>query len=360
MRRFTRLLGVAALSAVVLSAVLVNAQDSTPVPADPTTDPAMEATVDPSAQPTMDGSMTEMTPEATAGMSGDATQMPMNHSMGVTCDSDLILNLYIAERYFGFGGVSSMMTGDSMLDLTTFDKGQYAPLFGASMTTTPPTMMTQEQIQSTADMMAMDDAALMEQMSSMVPEGTNVDSMTRLSAAAVAGEDPSCTTLRSQLNRFYSILAFQDMQMGMMGSGAEATADASTGGDTSAAPAGEMMNFGTTLAGTNEVPGPGDEDGTGTAAVTFDMTNGQVCYNLAVQNITLPAAAAHIHRGMASESGAVVVPFDVVPDASGNAESCVLVDNALLQEIVGNPAGFYVNVHTSDFPDGAVRGQVSG
>ncbi|MCA0455510.1 MAG: CHRD domain-containing protein [Chloroflexi bacterium] len=358
MRRFTHLLGVVALSAVVFSAVLVSAQDATPVPAEPTTDPAMEATIDPAAQPTMDGSMAE----ATADMAGDATQMPMDHAMGVTCDSDLILNLYIAERYFGFGGVSSMMTGDSMLDLTTFDKGQYAPLFGASMMTTPPTMMTQEQIQSTADMMAMDDAALMEQMSSMVPEGTDMSSMTMLSAAAVADEDASCTMLRSQLNRFYSILAFQDMQMGMMGSGtgAEATADASTGGDTSAAPAGETMNFGTALAGTNEVPGPGDEDGTGMAAVTLDMSNGQVCYNLSVQNITLPAAAAHIHRGAAGESGPVVVPFDVVPDASGNAASCVLADAALLQEIASNPAGFYVNVHTSDFPDGAVRGQVSG
>ncbi len=341
MRKFTRWLGIAAISGLLFSAALVNAQDATPVPADPTTDPAVEATTDPM--------MAEATAEATTG----TEQMPMDHSMGVTCDSDLILNLYIAERYFGFGGVSNMMTGNaSMLDLTTFDKGQYAPLFGSPMSMTPPTTMTQEQMQSTADMMAMDDATLMEQMSSMVPEGTDMSSMTMLSAAAVAGEDPSCTMLRAQLNRFYSILAFQDMQMGMMGSGAEATADASVSGGN--------MSFGTTLAGANEVPGPGDEDGTGTAAVTFDMTNGQVCYNISVQNIALPAAAGHIHRGAAGESGPVVVPFDVVPDASGNAASCVLVEAALLQEIAGNPAGFYVNIHTSEFPDGAVRGQVAG
>lgn len=349
MRRFTRWLGVAAISGLLFSAVLVNAQDATPVPADPTTDPAAEATMDPAMEATTDPMMAEATTSS--------EQMPMDHSMGVMCDSDLILNLYIAERYFGFGGVSSMMTGDAnMLDLTTFDKGQYAPLFGSPMSMTPPTTMTPEQMQSTADMMAMDDAALMEQMSSMVPEGTDISSMTTLSAAAVAGEDPSCTTLRAHLNRFYSILAFQDMQMGMtdMGTGAEATADAST------TTSGDSMSFGTTLAGMNEVPGPGDEDGTGTAAVTFDMTNGQVCYTISVQNIAVPAAAGHIHRGAAGESGPVVVPFDVVPDASGNAASCVLVDAALLQEIAGNPAGFYVNIHTSEFPDGAVRGQVSG
>lgn len=359
MRKFTRWLGVAAISGLLFSAVLVNAQDATPVPADPTTDPAMEATMDPAMEATTDPTMMEATAEATADMSMDSTQMPMDHSMGVTCDSDLILNLYVAERFFGFGGVSSMMTGDSMLDLTTFDKGQYAPLFAASMSMIPDTMMTPEQMQTTVDMMTMDDAALMEQMSSMVPEGTDMSSMTTLSAAAVAGEDPSCTTLRSQLNRFYSILAFQDMQMGMMGTGAEATADASASGSTTAT-TGENMNFGTTLVGSNEVPGPGDEDGTGTAAVTFDMTNGQVCYTISVQNIALPAAAGHIHRGAAGESGPVVVPFDQVPDESGNAASCVLVDSALLQEIAANPAGFYVNIHTSEFPDGAVRGQVSG
>ena len=31
----------------------------------------------------------------------------------------------------------------------------------------------------------------------------------------------------------------------------------------------------------------------------------------------------------------------------------------MLQEIVDNPAGYYVNLHTEDFPAGAIRGQLA-
>jgi hypothetical protein len=34
------------------------------------------------------------------------------------------------------------------------------------------------------------------------------------------------------------------------------------------------------------------------------------------------------------------------------------VKGSLIRQIARNPRGFYVNVHTEDFPGGAVRGQV--
>ena len=34
------------------------------------------------------------------------------------------------------------------------------------------------------------------------------------------------------------------------------------------------------------------------------------------------------------------------------------LSRTLLRRIRGNPEAFYVNVHTTDFPDGAVRGQL--
>lgn len=108
------------------------------------------------------------------------------------------------------------------------------------------------------------------------------------------------------------------------------------------------------LTGASEVPGPADPDGSGSATVTIDQEDGEVCYDIQVENIGDPVAA-HIHSGAAGVSGPPVVPLPI--DSGMN--SCVTgVDSALVQDIATNPANFYVNVHTAEFPQGAVRGQL--
>jgi hypothetical protein len=113
----------------------------------------------------------------------------------------------------------------------------------------------------------------------------------------------------------------------------------------------------TQLTGGQEVPGPGDADGTGTAAITIDRAGGEVCWDINVQNITLPATAAHIHRGAVGVAGGIEVTLSA-PNATGTAAGCTTVGGALATEIATNPAAFYVNVHTTDFGGGAVRGQL--
>ena len=112
-----------------------------------------------------------------------------------------------------------------------------------------------------------------------------------------------------------------------------------------------------TLSGAEEVPQQGDADGQGTATVRLGSSANEVCYEMQVSNITLPAAAAHIHRGARGVAGDVVVPL-TAPDANGRASGCTNADADLLGAINANPENFYVNVHTSDFPAGAVRGQL--
>jgi len=111
-----------------------------------------------------------------------------------------------------------------------------------------------------------------------------------------------------------------------------------------------------TLLGIAEVPGPGALPSVGSAAVQVDQGRGMVCYVLHVINLDTPTAA-HIHEGAVDAAGPVVVPFN--PPTGENSNGCVSnVDSAVVSRLVSNPSGFYVNVHTNDFPDGAARGQL--
>lgn len=109
--------------------------------------------------------------------------------------------------------------------------------------------------------------------------------------------------------------------------------------------------------GASETPA-GDPDGSGTATITIDTVSRQVCWTINVTNIA-PATASHIHTGAAGASGGVVVPLDV-DGFTGSTTGCAAAPAAAdLAAILANPAGFYVNVHTADFPGGAVRGQLA-
>jgi 5'-nucleotidase len=112
------------------------------------------------------------------------------------------------------------------------------------------------------------------------------------------------------------------------------------------------------MSGNFEVPGPGDPNGTGSATIRLNAGQRTVCWDISAADITLPASAAHIHRGAVGVAGGIVVTLSP-PGASGNATGCVGgVNRALVQEIVDFPERFYVNVHTSDYPAGAIRGQL--
>jgi CHRD domain len=113
----------------------------------------------------------------------------------------------------------------------------------------------------------------------------------------------------------------------------------------------------TTLTGAAEVPGPGDPNGAGTATIRLNQGRGKVCFVLTVSNITLPATGAHIHVGSATQAGPVVVGL-VPPDATGMSGGCVDASKATIKAIRKNPSNYYVNVHTTDFPAGAIRGQL--
>jgi hypothetical protein len=115
-------------------------------------------------------------------------------------------------------------------------------------------------------------------------------------------------------------------------------------------------SFGKTFA--LDLKGTSEPNAKGTADVRIRKDAGLICYRLHAENITLPSTASHIHRGAAGVNGPVVVPF-TAPGAGGNSSGCVTVAASLIDDILANPAGFYVNVHTQEHPAGAIRAQLS-
>jgi CHRD domain len=102
--------------------------------------------------------------------------------------------------------------------------------------------------------------------------------------------------------------------------------------------------------------GAGDSNGRGSFSAVFDGR--RLCYGLTNKDIQDPIAA-HIHVGSAREAGDVVITLEQPSSGDPGASSaCVRVARPLVRAILADPADYYVNVHTGDFPGGAVRGQL--
>jgi len=62
------------------------------------------------------------------------------------------------------------------------------------------------------------------------------------------------------------------------------------------------------------------------------------------------------HAGPPLSNGPPVVTLFTGPGAA--LDGCVTWLHGQLAEIVANPSSFYVNIETTEFPDGALRGQL--
>lgn len=126
---------------------------------------------------------------------------------------------------------------------------------------------------------------------------------------------------------------------------------------------GKAVYFAASLNGANEVPvanGPAVGDKDGRAVEFLKIQGNQVSFAMKWKGIA-PPTAAHIHLGAAGGNGGVKIPFfaEKLPDSVYSVTGSVTVNDAkLLSDLRTNPAGFYANLHTAEFPGGAVRGQL--
>jgi CHRD domain len=128
------------------------------------------------------------------------------------------------------------------------------------------------------------------------------------------------------------------------------------GGAVRAQLAGSRAAIGTVLH--LDLKGTSEPNANGTAVLRIRKAAGLVCYRLRVADVTLPTTAAHIHKGAAGVNGPVVVPF-TAPGADGTSSGCATAPTAsIIDDILADRSGYYVNVHTKEHPAGAIRSQL--
>ncbi|WP_440101708.1 CHRD domain-containing protein [Streptosporangium sp. H16] len=120
--------------------------------------------------------------------------------------------------------------------------------------------------------------------------------------------------------------------------------------------------FAAGLLGRNEVPEPGKKvnDRDGVAIAKFRIHGNRFYYFVQWKRTAKPSAF-HIHKGKAGKNGPVVIDLLSNGKIRGNTSfgSVVVKDSSLLRGIKSNPRNWYANLHTKQFPDGAVRGQLT-
>jgi CHRD domain-containing protein len=129
---------------------------------------------------------------------------------------------------------------------------------------------------------------------------------------------------------------------------------APAGADTSAT----RCTAATVLKPGNEVP-PTTSRALGAAAIHVNGTT--LTFSVVIANPRRETfIAGHIHVAPAGVNGPVVVPL-----FSGSSDRKLFfqaqrldITEATATAICGNVAGYYVNYHTTEFPGGAVRGQL--
>lgn len=108
-----------------------------------------------------------------------------------------------------------------------------------------------------------------------------------------------------------------------------------------------------TLSGTAEVP-PNASAATGTMEGRFNAETNQLTWTVTYSGLSAPATAAHLHGpALPGQNAGVVVPFS-------NAQTPITGQTTLTSAQAADllAGKWYVNVHTSTYPGGEIRGQV--
>ena len=121
-------------------------------------------------------------------------------------------------------------------------------------------------------------------------------------------------------------------------------------------------SFATSMSGAEEAP-PQNAADSGSLKMTIDLVTNSLCYDM-TWSITStmgggPVTAATIQNAPAGVNGPVVINLGLggVP-LNAHVAGCVGAPHPVLEAIVIDPSQYYMNIHTTERPGGAIRGQL--
>lgn len=127
---------------------------------------------------------------------------------------------------------------------------------------------------------------------------------------------------------------------------------------------GGPVNYSAELRGANEVP-PTGSTAFGGSFITLDSTNNLLTWEVNTSGIST-ATLSHIHRGPAGVSGPVLINFATSPAQIPNGRTNGSIDISSLDPSdktalasASTASGYYVNVHSTAFGAGEIRGQLA-
>ena len=112
------------------------------------------------------------------------------------------------------------------------------------------------------------------------------------------------------------------------------------------------------MSGTQAKP-KGDPDATATAVLT--VKSNKICYVITPKKAGTTFGAGHVHAGKKGVAGPVFISLFTKPKTlkGGKLSGCsATVKAADLAKVKAKPANYYVNIHNTKYPTGAVRGQL--
>ena len=98
--------------------------------------------------------------------------------------------------------------------------------------------------------------------------------------------------------------------------------------------------------------------GAGSFVARSNIGQGRICWSLTVTGLS-DVTAAHIHYLNGPLATQIAVPLALPTPFTGSATGCATALRALVKQILVHPENFYVNVHTTTYPGGAISGTLA-